>query len=351
MNYQEAFFKVVNEYGIEVLKDRFFTRSLISDYIGGSIDDNQLLNAYCLLDKNQSVFEIIQANSVNDSKAHFKHLISSQNKGYTIRQYIKSIEPIYLLIFPSEYTPLKETNHNIKTQASLQKHQRVNPINNVAVGVAKAIKGQNNTFRAIRLNVPYCDLEIAFTKKKKLSITKNGKNVTNKIKPVYKQDAVYLDIKDPRANYKLEVPMKLYDSIDIAQEGGYLSTSPEELSKYIAKRFNIYMKDGTIYLKSSAKSINVIQDRGYILQSGRYYDFSLTGKKVEVYSFCYEDAPKELNMDIGSGSIDLYFNNARPKPRINHLFKKVKNVDGVYKLGSGTIKMNLSVKNGKIKVH
>lgn len=347
MNYQEAFFKVVNEYGIEILKDRFFTRSLIADYIGGSLDDNQLLNAYCLLDKNQSVYEIIQNSSVKDSKEHLKLLISNQNKKYTARQYIKSIEPIYLLIYPKEYTPLKDARNNVKVKASLQRHSKKTNLEDSTI----VNQHQNNVFKTINLNIPFCSFEVVFAKCKKLTITKDNRDVTLKTKPVFNQNAVCIDIKESRATYKLEVPMKQYDSINILQDGGYLTINSNDSSKFIARKMNITMRDGSLYIKASAKKINVAKDRGNVLQSGRYFEFSLSGKRVETYSFCYEDAPKRVNMALASGSIDLYFNNVSPKPKINRLFRKVTNVDGVYRLGSRTIKLNLSIKNGKIKVH
>ena len=80
MNYQEAFFEIVNQHGLEILREHFLVRSLFSDYIGSSFDDNQLLNAYFLMNEHQLIYEIVRNRSIDESKDEIKKIISSQSR-------------------------------------------------------------------------------------------------------------------------------------------------------------------------------------------------------------------------------------------------------------------------------
>lgn len=120
MKYKEAFSIVFNRYGDNVLSDIFIFRSMMLDLIGESYLDNDLLNAFLLLNPSK-LYSLIRALPLKDAKLCIEKEIDSSDKCYSILQYNQSIEPLLLFLYPDvhqEITPTFSTKKNVNKKLS-----------------------------------------------------------------------------------------------------------------------------------------------------------------------------------------------------------------------------------------
>ena len=124
MNYQEAFKYAVNKYGEKVLNDAFLLRSLLFDLTHNSYHHLTIINAYYELNEHASIYSRIKESSLEESKKFIKDVAIKADKKYTIEQYIRSIEPLLLLVFPDEYTPIDCIKKKKETATVIHKDRR-----------------------------------------------------------------------------------------------------------------------------------------------------------------------------------------------------------------------------------
>ena len=80
-------------------------------------------------------------------------------------------------------------------------------------------------------------------------------------------------------------------------------------------------------------------------------ELSIKGDDLGTYTMIDGSSLKECDINVNKGDIDLIFFDKKVRPRINRLFKKVTNVNGVYKIGKKDVLLSLSTRKGRIKVN
>lgn len=110
MTYSEAFLKLIDTYGLDILDNSFFVSSFISDYIKNSPKEERLLEAYLLLNKDNHIYQSIMSYPLEESKKIIKEKIDKLSDVYSASEYIKSIEPLLLALYKDEYKLMGDEN-------------------------------------------------------------------------------------------------------------------------------------------------------------------------------------------------------------------------------------------------
>lgn len=110
MTYSEAFLKLIDLYGLGILDNSFLLSSFISDYIKNSPKEERLLNAYLLLNKDNHIYQNIRDYPLEESKKIIKEEIDKLDNAYSTSEYIKSIEPLLLILYKDEYKLIGDEN-------------------------------------------------------------------------------------------------------------------------------------------------------------------------------------------------------------------------------------------------
>lgn len=110
MTYSEAFLKLIDTYGLDILDNSFLLSSFISDYIKNSPKEERLLEAYLLLNKDNHIYQSIRDCPLEESKKIIKEEIDKLSDIYSASEYIKSIEPLLLALYKGEYKLMGNEN-------------------------------------------------------------------------------------------------------------------------------------------------------------------------------------------------------------------------------------------------
>lgn len=110
MTYLDAFLKLIDTYGLDILDNSFLLSSFISDYIKNSPKEERLLEAYLLLNKDNHIYQSIRGCSLEESKKIIKEEIDKLSDAYSASEYIKSIEPLLLVLYKDEYKLMGDGN-------------------------------------------------------------------------------------------------------------------------------------------------------------------------------------------------------------------------------------------------
>lgn len=348
MNYQEAFFEIVNKHGFGILREHFLFRSLFSDYIGSSFDDNQLLNAYFLLNKDRLIYDIVKIYSIVEAKNEIKKIIVLQSKKYTVYQYIKSIEPILILFYKDRYIPLRDPKTKTpKTHVNLIRNNNAGAkVNNVA----KKPPANNKTFDSVYINISHSHLNVSFVNKKRITIYEGKSKKPAKTRRIYKNNAVFINFKNERNEYFVEMPIKLYNNFVIKQTNGFIQMKSYAHLRNIVKDLNITADYSFITLDMDATNITINQNGGNFFQRGRFSNLYLKAQMSYVYLRPYDGSIKNIDVVIQKGNIEISSNHYKIRPKVNHLFKRIQNVSGVYQFDNQNVNLHLSTNQGKIKI-
>ena len=103
MTYSDAFLKLIDTYGLDILDNSFLLSSFISDYIKNSPKEERLLEAYLLLNKDNHIYKNIRDYPLEESEKIIKEEIDKHSDAYSASEYIKSIEPLLLVLHKNEY--------------------------------------------------------------------------------------------------------------------------------------------------------------------------------------------------------------------------------------------------------
>lgn len=110
MNYSEAFLKLIDLYGLEILDNSFLLSSFISDYIKNSPKEERLLEAYLLLNKDNHIYQNIRDCPLEESEKIIKEEVDKLSDIYSAAEYIKSIEPLLLALYKDEHKLMGNEN-------------------------------------------------------------------------------------------------------------------------------------------------------------------------------------------------------------------------------------------------
>ena len=257
MNYQEAFNRIIDIYGLEVLNNTFLVHSFLSDYTKSN-EDIELLNAYFILNRKEPIYETIKHYSLNDSKHHIKSLIIESDRQYTPVQYIKSIEPLLFILYPNEYVRVQDNfqkknvvNNIVKIKANNNNNNQNPIVQNKAINKKKAFSSFNIFSDCKKLTIK-SEACVNFR-----VINKRGKDVTNKVHFDIKNDVFDLVLQEKNEEFTVNIPPKTYKTFAINHGNGDLSIQMDLPSKKIAKELFIYCDHVYSNIECNADKIHI----------------------------------------------------------------------------------------------
>ena len=369
MNYLDAFNSVINQYGLTVLNDNFLVRSLLSDLVGNSYNDVQLIDAFNILNKDYSVYLEINNLSLEAAKKHIKEKISKSDKTLSIEQYIHSVEPLLMILYPNEYKPFKSGGAKVgvkkvkvlgKTKAKetpviAQKPQLVNKKPAKSPKVNKPNQVNQNIIRPVQ----YLEIKTACSRLNVVTanvpdvqlLDTNNKKIILPMK-MYRYNAyLFIEIPSTSLEYTVCIPKRHLYSLNVRFDGNFLKVEGMNNTKLSATRVEVTAKNAIANLLVSTSSLVCSQNSGFFYASGKINNTYIMTEDADIHIVTHSLTGNYYTIKTKEGNVDLVFTGSKVTPRINHIFKKVRNVDGDYYLGSHLIRLNLTTSTGKIMVN
>ena len=358
MNYQEAFKAIISKYGIDALRDGFFVRSFLFDSVNKTPDNLNLVEAYYSLNKVAAFPDSLLSKNLNECKVYIKLSIQKASKKHTVLNYIQSVEPLLFILFPHEYVSISANASDTKiTKASTICHIK-QEIQNHNTDIIRKIKQKkkvkSKSFSSIsimanclKVYLISCDTELRI----------QDKNCSDMIKKVFvdiSRGTLSIKLNDKRKIFYIFVPRKKYKSISLKTNSRRIYVGDTSFEKnFEAKELDIVVAKGITEIHGNYDVLSIQQNVGRILVSGASNKTMIEGNETIVCdTIYYNEATRtgEYIIRVNKGNINLCCSQHKVKPRINHLFKKIKIVDGVYSIGHKNIKLSLSTNNGAVFV-
>ena len=332
MDYLAAFNSLVDQHGLTVLEDSFLVRSFLSDYVSSYLEC-QLIDAFYKLN---DVYPYVRSHTLEESKDYIKKQIKDAGPSYTITQYIRSVEPLLLKVFPSytRYQP-KPVNKPVSVKR-----------NNKPVVV------DNNNYHSLHMDVRCKNLTLTYGSSRKIRILNNkNKDITDTVSYYYDNGKLSFDFKKKRGDFLIELPKRDYQYLSIVFKGNKLTIKGDDVNKFTVRDSELNIVDGDVDMDIIGKTLNVKQGHGFFSYNGSLTGFNYNGLSGGVYASFIDNDLKKCNVKLDYGNIMLFFLACKIRPRINHLIRKVRSVDGVYFLKKNLVKLVLSAPKGNIKVY
>ena len=108
MSFKEALNKLIHNYGIEVLNDKFKTRSFLCDYVGANYYENRLIEHFLLINCIFDLVYIFKKKGLKKGRELLQDKYETFKYDITKKEYVDSINPIAEIICPKEYAKLKK---------------------------------------------------------------------------------------------------------------------------------------------------------------------------------------------------------------------------------------------------
>ena len=103
MSFKDALNKLIFEHGIEILNDKFKTRSYLYDLVGFNHYENKLIENFLLLNYVFNLVDIFQSKGLKDGRLYLQEKYEDFKYDITKKEYIDSINPIAFLICVDEF--------------------------------------------------------------------------------------------------------------------------------------------------------------------------------------------------------------------------------------------------------
>ena len=334
MNYFDAFNKLVNEHGLDVIKDNTLVHSFLSDYVGASFSESRLVEAYYLLNESSVVYDKIKKLKLDKAKEYIKDRIEKCSQEYSKVEYIKSIEPLLLILYPNEYVLLGSK----PKQAKKNNNKSGSPLD-----------------ISIDANDLYSTLDIEFDYVNSIKVLSGKDDITHKaVKKIPTGIEIktnYVTTRSFSNSVKIYLPHKGIRNIVVQSKTIHklkISTlySLEENANSI--KIDTCANKTTI-VGVKCKSLRIVQEYGKIKVDAQVQNLNIRGKYPNVRCNLDHTLIKQVFIKV-SGNIKLSFNGISVNPQVNRRFKTIHEVTGTYRVGGNDVALKLSSGFGKIKV-
>lgn len=395
MNYSEAFLKLIDLYGLEILDNNFLLSSFISDYIKNSPKEERLLEAYLLLNKDNHIYQNIRDCPLDESEKIIKEEVDKLSDIYSAAEYIKSIEPLLLALYKDEHKLMG--NENMANIA-------INSVNivdddyyeeEINEGYDENLNDDNEEGEEVDLEegdetedateeTTYVEETPIQTEEeilpKSLSI-KIGPRIRNTyirigstsnnyygidlsfnhyvpIENIVKSNKIVVDessFPSCLVKYKgkcvLDIPRDKYDEISIVYQGkSRLKIHLFNMGNNIVNNLSIDSNGRSLIFKGKVNNLDITQDKGKIRLKGNNENLNINGLTIDVKCLLNPNSLKQCNVNTLKGNIGLSFYGCKVHPRINEPFETINKVEGTYKINNKDINLLLNTSKGKVKV-
>lgn len=334
MDYQEAFTKVLNQYGLEILESNFLVRSFLRDYTGNSPIDNQLIDAFYSLNRTESIIKKTNGLSLRECKENIKLLISKYNSGFSITSCIKSVEPLLLYIFPNEYTPYVEKQiakarvvRNKQTPLKYTVQLLTKPVVAPKPKVVNMQKKVVQKDKIVNLNIRSKNLKITYGSSKYVRVfNKNYTDITNNVSISEKNGIIAVNSISKHAELTIELPKTKYTKVKVWYSGKYLQIKGR-ISGLTIDELEVKSGRGNVHIDTDTKVMTVSACNGDLYIEGTNKVLIVSAYKTNVDCSLSGAYQRSCNIVAKEGNINLNFPGYKIKPKINYIFKRISLVE------------------------
>ena len=122
MNYNDAIIKIIKDNGLDILKQRFITRSILSDYIKDKYQDKKLIDALYYIYEYFDLVEIFEQYGLIKGRIVLKEKYNIISEKCTITDYKNAINPISKYLFPEEFEKANIIKNESKSNITIHKN-------------------------------------------------------------------------------------------------------------------------------------------------------------------------------------------------------------------------------------
>jgi len=129
MSFKDAFNELIFTYGLDILKDNFRTRAILSDLVGSSYYDIKLIDIFCKVLKNYDLFNIFSEKGLKEGRLYLNNVYKQYKELCNGKEFADAINPISQMICPKEYKEAEEKKKSIvvnNTEIHKQLKEQVN---------------------------------------------------------------------------------------------------------------------------------------------------------------------------------------------------------------------------------
>ena len=108
LSFKEALNTLIHSYGIEVLNDKFKTRSFLYDCVGSNYYENRLIEHFLLINCVFDLVNIFKKKGLKKGRKLLQEKYENFKYEITKKEYIDSINPIAEIICPKEFAKLQK---------------------------------------------------------------------------------------------------------------------------------------------------------------------------------------------------------------------------------------------------
>ena len=355
MDYQKAFTEVLNQYGLEILENNFLVRSFLCDLIGNSPIDNQLMDIFYSLNKEESIYKKISGLSLKESKEQIKLLIANTKSGYSVTNYIRSVEPLLLYLFPNEYNLYCEKQivkakvvRNKQTPLKYTVQLLTKPVVAPKPKVANAQKKVVQKDKIVNLNIRSKNLKITYGSSKDVRVfNKDYTDITNNVSISEKNGIIAVNSISKHAELTIELPKTKYTKVKVWYSGKYLQIKGRIIGLTIDE-LEVKSGRGNVHIDTDTKVMTVSSCNGDLYIEGTNKVLNVSAYKTNVDCSLSGAYQRSCNIVAKEGNINLNFPGYKIKPKINYIFKRISLVEGVYQVGKRNVKLYLDAQNGYV---
>ena len=116
MSFKEAFRKLINTYGYDILHERFRTRSILSDYVMNDFYAKKLIDVFLLINSQYNIQFILVDKGLVEARAFFQSIYPRFKEHCTAKEFVDAINPISELVCPEQYKYYEENKVKKETK-------------------------------------------------------------------------------------------------------------------------------------------------------------------------------------------------------------------------------------------
>ena len=359
MDYRSAFIELINNNGLDALGNNFLVRSFLLDKIGNSLKDKVVVEAYYHVSSTHNIHKEIEHLSFEESTKKLNSIIDNLNKRYDVLIYKEALTPLLSYLYPNKLNIKPIVQDNV-TKVRIVRANKTNYVTTISQTPPKPIvvppttnpqkNKKTNNDRSLYIDMACKKLTIKESGYNQIRVLNDsGINITKTIYTKAKKNRDEIKLVSKRKEYTVLVPSDGYKKMSIKYDGKMLMVS-NLFHKTTFEDLNVVCKKGDVSAYCDFEKVNIIQNNGKVVLLGKAPVTKIYSNNGDVYCSLNGDSQNSCEIITKSGNIDIYFNGLKVRPKINHLFTKINDVKGIYKIGKRDVELHLKAYNGKIKV-
>lgn len=360
MSFKDAFNELIFLYGIDILKDNFRTRAILSDLVGSSYYDVKLIDIFCKVMKNYDLFNIFQEKGLKEGRQFLNNVYKQYKELCNGKEFADAINPISAMICPAEFKEAEEKKKTITINDNQIHKQLKETVNNgelvltektkVKPGLVRTNSMDHTKIKKIEIEVNALGLIVKPANNDKISVFIGNKEETNlgKFEVVDGVLKIHLEKKDKVIF--LYLPVNRYQKVTISTMNALVDISDE--SQFRIEDLEVKTTNGNIYSNVSSKNIKLETTNGFILIKG-YIDKIIANTTNGNIDFNLGIGTKKtlnIRTKTTNGNITGRFTDGKLNSTIVNIPGKTRLIIDDIIIKECLIKLSVSTTNGNIKI-